>query len=348
MRIALVAIVALAGLVWVGQSPVNAEEQSYQDVFGPLLKRADCDNSCLRKLMDQYIDALAAHNASRLPLAKYARFTENTIEMPVGEGLWGSIDSVLPEKLVIADPTDAQVVYYGAVKERGRVSLLYVRLKARAGAITDIETTVIRQLFGNFGTFSNLQEAPLAAWNEKLPPSERRPRQEMIALVNQYFEGIEQSNGNIVPFDSECERWENNSHASGGSASKSQSSSSGEPATDPGRTAGQVSTRTITKGMTISETFNTHLFSYIVNITDRRFPVVDEERGIVSAIVLFQHPGNVRSVEVPGHGRVELTGVTSALPNTSFVMETFRVRNGKIVGIYAYDNLMPYRQKPGW
>ncbi|MEJ0008842.1 MAG: hypothetical protein WDM77_21375 [Steroidobacteraceae bacterium] len=170
----------------------------------------------------------------------------------------------------------------------------------------------------------------------------------MIALVNQYFDGIEQSNGDIVPFDPNCVRWENNSHASGGTSNTQTSSATGEPVSSSEPTPAPNSTRAITKGMTISQTFNTHLFSYIVHITDRRFTVVDEERGIVSATVMFQHPGNVRYVDVPGHGRVELTGVTSALPNTSLVMETFRVKNGKIVDIYAFDNLMPYRQKPGW
>jgi hypothetical protein len=75
---------------------------------------------------------------------------------------------------------------------------------------------------------------------------------------------------------------------------------------------------------------------------------VDEQRGIVSAIVTFRHPGNVRSVEVPGHGKVALTGVTSAFPNTTEILESFRVKDGKIVGIYAYVNLLPYRQKTGW
>ncbi|MEJ0008843.1 MAG: hypothetical protein WDM77_21380 [Steroidobacteraceae bacterium] len=49
----------------------------------------------------------------RLPLAEYVKFTENTIEMPLGEGLWGSIDSVLPQKIIIADPANAEVAYYG-------------------------------------------------------------------------------------------------------------------------------------------------------------------------------------------------------------------------------------------
>lgn len=347
MRIALVTAISLAGLLWAGQSPAIAQQRSYAEVFGPLLKRADCDDSCLRKSMDQYLAALAAHDPSRLPLAKGVKFTENTNEMALGDGLWQTVDSILPQRIIITDPTTAQVEYYGAVLENGRTSLLYVRLKERAGLITEIETAVIRKMFGNFGDFTSLQ-GPLPGWNQILAPSRRRSRQELIALVNQYFEGIEQSNGNIVPFDPNCERWENNRHTSGGSTGKPVATPSGATVSNTVPGAAKNTMQSVLKGMTISETFNTRVFSYIAHITDRRFPVVDVKRGIVTAIVMFQHPGNIRYVDVPGHGRVELTGATSALPNTTEIIESFRVKNGRITGIYAYVSMLPYRQKPGW
>ncbi|MGH8149275.1 MAG: hypothetical protein ACRETB_04755 [Steroidobacteraceae bacterium] len=347
MRTALAAAISLAGLVWVGQSPAIARQRSYAEVFGPLLKRADCDDSCLRKSMSQYLEALVAHDPSRLPLAQGVKFTENTNEMAVGGGLWRTIGGVLPQRIIITDPTTAQVESYGAVLENGRTSLLYVRLEERAGLITQIETVVVRKPVGNFGTFAGLQ-GPLSDWSEILAPAQRRSRQELIALVNQYFEGIEQSNGNIVPFDPNCERWENNLHTSGGSSGKPAATPSGARASNTGSGAAANTARSITKGMTIGETFNTHVFSYITHITDRRFPVVDVKRGIVTAIVMFQHPGNIRYVDVPGYGRVKLTGVTSAFPNTTEIVESFRVKNGRIVGIFAYVSLLPYHQRPGW
>jgi hypothetical protein len=205
MRITLAVIISLAGLVGATQSPAIAQDRSYADVFGPLLRRANCDAACLGKLMDQYLAAMTAHDPSRLPLDKEVRFTENTNEMALGDGLWQTVSAVLPQRIVITDPTSGEVVYYGAVMENGRTSLLYVRLKERIGRITEIETGVIREVVGNFGSFTALQ-GPLSDWNETLVPSQRRSRQELIALVNQYFEGIEQSNGDIVPFDPSCVR----------------------------------------------------------------------------------------------------------------------------------------------
>ena len=340
MKIHPVVAAALAAIACADQSSAIAQQRSYAERFGPLLESADCGDSCLRKLMDRYLNALTAHDPSRLPLARDVRFTENTNEMAVGDGLWQTIGSILPHRIVITDPTTAQVAYYGAVIENGRTSLLYVRLKERTGKITEIESAVVREVVGNFGSYTDLQ-GPLSDWDEVLAPPQRRSRQELIALVNQYFEGIEQSNGDIVPFDPSCVRWENNRNTSRMGSPPSGSKASGSaPAAN--------TTASILQGMTIAQTFNTHVFSYITHIGDRRFPIVDEQRGIVLAIVTFTHPGNVRSVEVPGHGRVELTGVTSAFPNTTEIIESFHVKDGRITGIYAYVNLLPYHQKTGW
>ena len=38
----------------------------------------ECDRDCLEGMITQYIDALAAHKPSRLPLADNVRFTEDS------------------------------------------------------------------------------------------------------------------------------------------------------------------------------------------------------------------------------------------------------------------------------
>jgi hypothetical protein len=37
---------------------------------------------------ESYVSALVAHGPKVLPLATNMRFTEDTVEMPLGEGLW--------------------------------------------------------------------------------------------------------------------------------------------------------------------------------------------------------------------------------------------------------------------
>jgi hypothetical protein len=48
---------------------------------------ATCDRECLRGFMTQYLNAMVAHNPGTLPLADNVRFTEDTKEMKLGEGL---------------------------------------------------------------------------------------------------------------------------------------------------------------------------------------------------------------------------------------------------------------------
>jgi hypothetical protein len=49
---------------------------------------AACHRSCLLGIADAYFAALVAHDPSKAPMAPNAKFTEQTRELKVGEGLW--------------------------------------------------------------------------------------------------------------------------------------------------------------------------------------------------------------------------------------------------------------------
>src|SRR5262245_58607600 len=76
-----------------------------------------CDRACLYGFMDQYLDALVRKEPARLPWAAHARFTENNVEMKVGDGLWATITGLGDYKLKFADTQNGQVGFYGVVKE---------------------------------------------------------------------------------------------------------------------------------------------------------------------------------------------------------------------------------------
>ena len=169
---------------------------------------ASCERACLYGLVDQYLKALLAHDPSRLPLATQVKFTENTNTMQLGDGLWQTINGVGTYTLYATDPQQGSVVYYGTVKENGQLALFAVRLKEQNRLLTQIETFVIRKPTGIHGTFETLTQ-PDPVWAEPLAPAQRLPRARMIHAVDQYFNGIEQGNGDIVPFDDDCVRIEN-------------------------------------------------------------------------------------------------------------------------------------------
>jgi hypothetical protein len=305
-----------------------------------------CDRACLRGLMDEYLAALVAHDPSRLTTISGVKFTENTNRMALGDGLWHTLDALGTFKLYVEDPQSRQAAFYGTVKENGVTALLGVRLKASGRRLAEIETFVIREASGVHGEFDRLSEAD-PVWEQPIERSERRSHEAMTRIANSYFEGIVQGNGDIVPFAEDFSRIENGLQTAGGSAGGSQPAQS---------QAAQ---------------FSSKRFNYIHEITNRRFLLVDPERGLVYAVVMFQHPGNIKTdlfAVAPGgararsgasggsgagsgaaSGTIASRGFSlSSYPNTTQIIELFRISGGKIHRIFAYVSLLPYRQVPGW
>jgi hypothetical protein len=88
-----------------------------------------CDRACLEGFVDQYLAALAAHDPSKLPLTKNARYTENGQELKLGDGMWGPTVSLGTYKLYFADPQAGQVGFFGTIEEHGHPVILGLRLK---------------------------------------------------------------------------------------------------------------------------------------------------------------------------------------------------------------------------
>lgn len=47
-----------------------------------------CGHACLQGFVDSYLDALAKHDPSTLPVAPSVKFTENGKALKLGEGFW--------------------------------------------------------------------------------------------------------------------------------------------------------------------------------------------------------------------------------------------------------------------
>ena len=53
-----------------------------------------CDRSCLKGVLDSYLDAMIKHDASKLPTSASVRFTENGSAKKIGEGLWTTAEAI--------------------------------------------------------------------------------------------------------------------------------------------------------------------------------------------------------------------------------------------------------------
>lgn len=126
----------------------------------PSARAADaCDRACLDGFVDQY---LVAHDPSRLPLTKTARYTENGVALQLGDGIWNPAITMGSYKLNFGDPKSGQAGFFGTLDEHGQPAILGLRLKIENRRIAEIEAIVIRSTArGSFSAVQDLKDSPI-------------------------------------------------------------------------------------------------------------------------------------------------------------------------------------------
>lgn len=178
---------------------------------------ADCNRDCLRAFVTQYLDALAAHNPGSLPLDAKTRFTEDTVETKLGDGLWKTASRIRPYRQDILDVRQGVAVSHVIVEEAGQPVLFVVRLKVAAKKITEIETQVTRgRSDGALFNTDTLQTASPAM--AVIPTAaQRATREEAIRLADYYPRGLKIGSFVTVdaPFAPDAYRIENGGRMAG-------------------------------------------------------------------------------------------------------------------------------------
>ena len=90
-----------------------------------------CDRACLYGFADQYLAALVKKDPSRLPWAERAVFTENSVQLAVGDGAWNTVDGKRAYDLKMVDPASGQVAWFGVIEEHGVPAIMALRLKSK-------------------------------------------------------------------------------------------------------------------------------------------------------------------------------------------------------------------------
>ena len=335
MRIRIMAMTALAAVcLWTPGAPAGAAAAEGSGPPAPV----HCPRACMEGLVDQYLAALVRHDPSGLPLSKGVRFTENTIPLPLGDGLWiGASEAPAGFRVYAYDPGTSQIAFYGVMKERGQPLILALRLKVINGRITEIEHVIARNIRG--AALDNLV-TPRPAFVTDVPAAERTPREEMLNAADNYFEAIEHADGSIAPFADDCERHEN-----GG-----QTTHNAKPVPWPVPLGSKAADDAMAYIGTLSckAQFDTHIMDFITRLWPRRIAVVDEERGLVVAFPMFNQranaEGKVHLRNVPGVDTLNLGTNSSNLQAT----EVFKIRSGRIHEIEAMGVNLPYGAKSGW
>ena len=288
-------------------------------------KAGDCDRACLESFADRYIDAMVAHDPSSVPLADNVRFTENGVELEVGDALWGTASGKTDFGIYAADPETGQVAYSGIVEENGTKVLISFRLKIAGNQISEIEQIIARG--GSFSGVDSLTE-PEPIYARMLEPSERRPRDEMIPIADSYFAALERADGKRpVPFADTCNRMENGMQTTN----------------NPALGAGMGGGYNII-AMSCTEQFKTGYFKFVTEIR-RRHVLVDEERGMVFSFAALDHAGNIKQVTTTD-GQTHDIGQLS--PSTLYGGGLFKIIDGQIHRIYTVFFAAPYGMKHAW
>ncbi len=263
----------------------------------------------LLAIMDHYLDSMLKKDVSALKTTGNVKFTENCKILELGQGVWQTISSI-NYRQYFTDSLMGQVAVFCVIDERGVPAILMVRLKITGHEIAEVETIVTRN--GEASVFyPKALKKPKPIFDEILESSKRSSREEMIFIANSYFDGIEQNDGTNIPFHPDCNRREN----------------------------GFQTTNNPKFEFTKYDCYiQISKFIYITKVRDRRFLILDEERGLVWGIFLLDCPGNV--------GSESLGSLKN--PRTIVVAECFKITSGKIREIEVFMVNIPYGSASGW
>jgi hypothetical protein len=160
---------------------------------------AACDRECLRGHVTQYLHALVEHDHTGLPVADSVRFTENSEEIKLGEGLWRTATRLRGYRQDFIDEREGVVGSHVVIEESGAPTLLVLRLKIADELITEIETITTRSR--EEGALFNLDNLDTAtAEMQFVPKPEQLPsREEAIRIAALYPAGLKE--GSFVAVD---------------------------------------------------------------------------------------------------------------------------------------------------
>jgi hypothetical protein len=172
---------------------------------------ADCNRDCLRGVITQYLDAMVAHKPAALPLAPKVRFTEDTVEMKLGEGLWKNASKIRAYRQDVLDVRQGVAASQVIVEEGGSPVMLMLRLKVVDKKISEVETQVTRSR--TEGAIFNIDalQTPRKTMNTAPEPAQLNTRDQAIKIAQFYPAGLKVGSFIEVdaPFASDAYRIEN-------------------------------------------------------------------------------------------------------------------------------------------
>jgi hypothetical protein len=269
-----------------------------------------CDRACLKDVTQSYLQALIKHDPKVAPLAPNIRYTENAADVVPGSGLWKSATALGEFQRIYVDTVQGQTGFFGLVNEQDVPAIVSLRLKIVDRKVTEAEAIIGRKGVSLYDPKNVIEHGPS---DKPIPAALRSSRDEMVAAADSYFNGAQSQNPAVVLQKPGCDRYENGvkmTHRQGSGA-------------------GGVSM----SGDCAATIANAKQIAAVVN---RRYPVVDEEAGMVMGTAIFNRPPGAKRADGTLWPRLLLT-------------EFFPVEKGRFTAIYAAMFYLPAEAKDsGW
>lgn len=320
-------VATIAAVASTGSAPVLAAANS-----------AACDRACLSGFITTYLNALTAHDPTRLPVTREVRFTENGVAIPLGEALWLTIGGLGEYRVDYLDTEAQQAAAHVAFIENDKPGLMALRLKIVGGKISEVETVL------NRGAPAASHMPPIESlWTETEPTATRLTRAQLAAETENYLKAVSHSDGSLVKFNkASCMRLENGNVMAYGPNDKPVAPL--RPVTDPDSWMAAVRQ---TMGMDCAEQLSTGIYRFITSYDHARFPVIDVERQVVFGHWVFRRKGNIQGVTFKGKFYPFMDSMR--FPNENLLGQAFKFRDGRIMrvqGVFLNSNV--YKAGTGW
>ncbi len=294
------------------------------------------DRAALLKLADTYLAALVGHDPGQVPLAGDVKVVENVKRIKPGEGLWKTASAGPTEfKIVVPDSVLQEVGGLVVMQNEGKPAQVGFRLKLVNGKIVEAEHMAVAMRDGN----NPMLQKPRPAIAMEIPYEYADSHGRLIYIAKSYYDALDNNNGHLSPFASDCERHENGMRtAPFGGPSLGGAAIPGYPAPPPSLLGMQDCTAQIDSGA----------FQYITTIDNRRVEIADTVTGLAIGFSHFRHPMTQKKFKITGNPNRQEADMSKQQAFDMPAMHIYKIWGGQIHEIEAIGIVAPYNSPTGW
>jgi hypothetical protein len=164
-------------------------------------------------------------------------------------------------------------------------------------------------------------------------------RGRLIHIAKSYYDALDNNNGHLAPFASDCERRENGMRTAPSGGMLAGPGVPGQPARPPSL-AGMLD---------CASQLDSQTFTYITSIDNRRVEIADEKTGLAVGFSHFRHPMTPKDRQYPllnDPSRAEIT--MNFAPFDLPALHVYKIWGGKIHEIEAIGFQAPLNSPSGW